>query len=302
MVTDKEQDETHLAAEAVVGEEELAAATVRSVPVGKLAPSPFQPRLEFGAADLARLADSVKQAGVLEPLLVRRTAPGRYEIVAGERRWRAAQAAGMKTVPCLVLDVDDTQARLIGLIENLHRRDLSDYERGRALKQIKDALGVRWEQVGKRVGLTRTSVMRLVRFAELPPELEEMMGGKTSARHYEALALLNHRPQQQAELARTIQERKLKGPQAKKAAQIIAEGRARSVGAALRKLTGRPLPPTTGDRVSEILGDLMKTTVRLRGFTAWSFTPSQRVRMIGGMEAMRDEVASLIDDLRKAEE
>ncbi len=212
MATDKTQDDAQALAEAVVGEEELEAAVVRKVPVGKLGPSPFQPRLEFGAADLAQLAESVKQAGVLEPLLVRATEGGRYEIIAGERRWRAAQAAGMKSVPCLVLEVDDTQARLIGLIENLHRRDLSDYERGRALKQIKDALGIPWRAVGERVGLRKASVLRLVKFAELPETLEEEMGGKTSARHYEALALLNAKPRQQAELATAIRERQLRGP------------------------------------------------------------------------------------------
>ena len=298
------EDDAQALAEAVVGEGELEAAVVRKVPVGKLGPSPFQPRLEFGAADLAQLAASVKQAGVLEPLLVRATEGGRYEIIAGERRWRAAKAAGMKSVPCLVLEVDDTQARLIGLIENLHRRDLSDYERGRALKQIKDALGVPWYKVAGRVGLTERSVLRLVQFAELPPELEATMGGNTSARHYEALALLNRSPKQQAHLAQMIRQRELKGVEAKRAARAVKEGKAKSIEDALRQGPTKPEkkkaePRATGDRVAEMLGDMMKISTRLRGLSGGGLTARERVRLIGGTEALRDDMTSLIDFLRR---
>jgi ParB family chromosome partitioning protein len=298
-------DEVRLA-EAVMGEGELEAAVVRKVPVGKLGPSPFQPRLEFGAADLAQLAESVKQAGVLEPLLVRATEGGRYEIIAGERRWRAAKAAGMKSVPCLVLEVDDTQARLIGLIENLHRRDLSDYERGRALKQIKDALGVSWDKVAERVGLRRQSVHRLVSFAELPAELEEAMGGGTSMRHYEALALLSRKPKQQAELAQAIRQRELKGAQAKRAAQAVKAGKAKSIEDALRQGVSKPEkkkaePQAKGDRVAQMLGEMVTVSMRLRGISGGGLTASQRVRMIGGMEALRDDMSWLIDLLRREE-
>jgi ParB family chromosome partitioning protein len=292
-----------VAAEAVVGEEELEAAVVKKVAVGKLSPSPFQPRQQFGTGDLAQLVASIKQAGVLEPLLVRQVEGGRYEIIAGERRWRAAQVAGMKSVPCLVLEVDDTQARLIGLIENLHRRDLSDYERGRALKQIKEALGVTWRTVGERVGLRKASVLRLVKFAELPADLEETMGGRTSARHYEALALLNRKPKQQAELARAIGERQLKGPEARRAAQAIKDGKARTVDSALRQATGGPARKSfserTEDEVAKVLGDLMKMGTRLRGTSGRGLTATQRLRLLGGMEALRDDMNRLIEFLRR---
>lgn len=289
--------------EAVVSEGELDASVVKKIAVSELSPSPFQPRQQFGAADLAQLAASIKQAGVLEPLLVRQVEGERYEIIAGERRWRAAQAAGMKSVPCLVLEADDTQARLVGLIENLHRRDLSDYERGRALKQIKEALGVTWGKVAERVGLTKRSILRLVQFAELPAELEQTMGGKTSARHYEALALLNRKPEQQAELAMAIRERQLKGLEAKRAAQVIKDGKASTVDSALCQATRKPAKKSfaarTEDQVGQVLGDLIKMGVRLRGVAYRGLAPGQMRRLLGGMEALRDDMNWLIDQLRR---
>jgi len=148
---------------------------IQLIAVDKLSPTPYQPRVEFDETTLAELADSIKRVGILQPILVRPLHDGRYEIIAGERRWRAAQQAGLDEVPCVVRQVSDAEAQILALVENVHREDLSEYERGRALRQIHDALGLSWDEVAERLGMSRRTVMRLARFAQIPPEVEEIL-------------------------------------------------------------------------------------------------------------------------------
>jgi hypothetical protein len=126
-------------------------------------------------------------------------------------------------------------------------------------------------------------------------------------RHYEALALLHGKPKQQAELAQAIRQRELKGPQAKRAAQAVKAGKAKSIEDALRQGVTKPPekkkaePQARGDRVAEILGEMMKMSMRLRGLSGAGLTPSQRARMAGGMEALRDDMNWVIDFVRREE-
>jgi ParB family chromosome partitioning protein len=170
---------------AVTREEEL-----RELPVDLIAPSPTQPRRRFDQDALQALAGSLGERGVLQPVLVRPRPGGTYELVAGERRWRAAQIAGLTAIPALVRSRDDAEALELALIENMAREDLSPIEEARACAALVEELGLTREEVGRRVGRGRVAVSNLVRLLDLPDEVIELLQeGALSEGHGRALLL-----------------------------------------------------------------------------------------------------------------
>jgi ParB family chromosome partitioning protein len=166
-------------------EEEL-----REVPVEMISPNPRQPRRRFDEEALNALAGSLGERGVLQPVLVRPRPGGGYELVAGERRWRAAQMAGLETIPALVRPRDDALALEVALIENMAREDLNPIEEANACIALVEELGLTREQVGVRVGRSRVAVSNLLRLLELPEEALAMIeGGALSEGHGRALLL-----------------------------------------------------------------------------------------------------------------
>lgn len=154
-----------LAVDAVEESEEL-----RELPVELISPNPQQPRQSFDEQSLLALADSVKARGVIQPVLVRPLAGGRFELVAGERRWRAAQLAELKTVPAIVRSHADAESLELALIENMVREDLNPVEEARACAALVEELGLTREEVGLRVGRSRVAVSNLLRLLDLPDE------------------------------------------------------------------------------------------------------------------------------------
>ncbi len=153
-------------------------------------PNPRQPRRSFDEAALEALAGSLRERGVLQPVLVRPVAGGTYELVAGERRWRAAQIAGLEHVPALVRDRDDAEALEVALIENMAREDLNPVEEARACAALVEELGLTRESVGLRVGRSRVAVSNLLRLLDLPDEaLALLERGDLSDGHGRALLL-----------------------------------------------------------------------------------------------------------------
>ena len=163
---------------------------LRELPVELIAASPNQPRRTFDEAALEGLAGSLRERGVLQPVLVRPVAGGTYELVAGERRWRAAQLAGLDTVPALVRARDDAQALEVALIENMAREDLNPVEEARACAALVEELGLTREDVGRRVGRSRVAVSNLLRLLDLPDEtLALLERGELTEGHGRALLL-----------------------------------------------------------------------------------------------------------------
>ncbi len=148
--------------------------TVEELVLGELQPSAHQPRHEFAPEELEHLSNSIRTAGVLQPILVRRGGLGgrKYEIVAGERRWRAAKMAGLTTVPAIIREVTDEQAAVFGLVENIHRTDLNAIERAKALRRIQAMTRGSQEDVARQVGLDRSTVANLTRLLDLPEEVQ----------------------------------------------------------------------------------------------------------------------------------
>jgi ParB family chromosome partitioning protein len=162
----------------------------REIPIGSVHPNPLQPRRMFDEDTLEGLIDSVKELGVLQPILVRAVAEG-YELIAGERRWRAAKRAGLPTIPAVIRAADDEASLEQALVENLHRQDLNALEEAAAYQQLIDDFGLTQEAVAKRVGKSRSAVANHLRLFQLPPAVQKLVGeGLLSAGH--AKALLGH--------------------------------------------------------------------------------------------------------------
>ena len=145
------------------------------LPIERLQRGQYQPRREFDQEALQTLADSIKAQGVLQPILVRRVSKDSYEILSGERRWRAAQLAGLGQIPVVIRDVSDEAAIAIGLIENIQREDLNPVEEGLGLKRLQDEFGLSQEAVAQAVGRSRPAVANLLRLLNLEPETLGML-------------------------------------------------------------------------------------------------------------------------------
>lgn len=163
---------------------------VRTVPIELLRPSPLQPRRRFTDAELDGLAESIRARGVMQPLLVRRAADAgdRYEIIAGERRWRAAQRAGLHELPVIVRPLSDREALEVALIENVQRQDLSPLEEAEGYRRLIDEFGHSQEELANALGKSRSHVANLLRLLGLPEAVRSLLeGGQVSAGHARAL-------------------------------------------------------------------------------------------------------------------
>ena len=163
---------------------------MRQLPVDLIVPNPNQPRQHFDEFALAALSRSLEERGLLQPVLVRPRPEGTYELIAGERRWRAARLAGLETIPALVRPQDDAESLELALIENMVREDLNPVEEARACAVLVDELGVTREELGRRLGRSRAAVSNLMRILDLPDEaLELIAAGVLSEGHGRALLL-----------------------------------------------------------------------------------------------------------------
>jgi len=163
------------------------------VPANAIAPNPKQPRSRFDDETLAELAASIREVGILQPIVVRR-ADGGYEVVAGERRLRAAKLAGLATVPVILRDSEDADLLREALIENIHREDLNPIELGEAFRQLLDDLGLKQEELADRVGVSRSHIANTIRLLSLPIDVQQLVANeKLSAGHARTLlALADH--------------------------------------------------------------------------------------------------------------
>ena len=226
------------------------------IPVDAIHPNPKQPRRRFEAEAASGLADSVRKQGVIQPLLVRPRGIGGYEIVAGERRWRAAREAGRPTVPAVVRPLDDRDTLLLGLVENVAREQLTAVEESRAYAVLIDEFGLTLGDVAERVGRSKPSVSNRIRLLELPDDVLGMVErGQLSEGHARAvLAVPDHEGRRR--LAREIVKRGL--------SVRAAEQRAKWAGAKQRPRTRSvPVDPELAARVTTALEQLTGYRARI---------------------------------------
>ncbi len=217
---------------------------LRDYPIEQLIANPYQPRKIFDADALATLAQSIKQRGVLQPLVIRRAAgkPGVYEIIAGERRWRAAQLAKLHTVPAVLREIDDRQALEIGIIENVQREDLNAIEESSAYRRLRDEFAYTTEMIAEAVGKSRAHIANTLRLLQLPEDVVRMISeGEITAG--QARPLIGH--PQASQIALRIRQGQLSAREAENLVKLSRAGssnagagpRPRSAGVA------EPAPP-----------------------------------------------------------
>ena len=231
-------------------EEEL-----QNLPIGKVEPRRDQPRAVFDEQALQELADSIAQYGLIQPITVRKLDSGYYQIIAGERRWRAARIAGLTEVPVRVLDADDRRTAELALVENLQREDLNPIEEARGFRALMTEYGLTQEDAARSVGKSRPAVANAMRLLSLTPEVLELVEkGTLSAGHARALVPVLD-PKLQLAAAREVAE---KGLSVRQTEQLAAR--------LLRKPKGEPVKSgisvdycaEVGDRLSKSLGRRVK--------------------------------------------
>ena len=165
--------------------------------VEDIRPSPHQPRQQFPDEAIRELADSIREKGLIQPVILRRGPDGRYELIAGERRWRAAQRAGLTELPAVLRDADEEDVLELALIENLQREDLNPLDQAEAFHQLLDKMGLTQEEVAQRIGKSRVAVANTVRLLSLPPAaLKALRTGTITAGHARAILAVGEEPEQ----------------------------------------------------------------------------------------------------------
>ena len=179
-------------------------ADVQRIPIDQIVPNRYQPRQTFLQQELTELTASIKESGVIQPIMVRRKGDGVYELIAGERRWRASKEAGLTVIPAVLKNCTDQESLLLALVENLQREDLNPMETARAYSRMMKEFGLTQEAVAAKVGRDRSSVANFIRLTHLPLDLQGLVeGGTLSTGHAKALLSLST-PEAQLRIAKLV--------------------------------------------------------------------------------------------------
>lgn len=196
---------------------------LKTLPVERIRPGQYQPRTRMDPDALQELADSIKAQGLVQPIVVRKLGGGEYELIAGERRWRASQLAGLHEIPAVVREIPDQAAAAMSLIENIQREDLNALEEANALRRLIDEFGLTHQQTAEAVGRSRVAVTNLLRLLELQDETKQMVdAGQLEMGH--ARALLALQGAQQVEVAHKVAQRQLSVRETERLVKLLLEG------------------------------------------------------------------------------
>ena len=206
-------------------EEDVSRSEILRVPVDKIVANEYQPRQFFSEEGLKDLAESIKKHGILQPLLLTKNGD-QYELIAGERRWRAAKRVGLKEVPAIIKDVGDLEKLELALIENIQRQDLNPIEKAESYKQLIDNFNLTQEEAAKRLSKTRSSLANTLRLLNLPVEMQKAIANnKLSEGQARALLSLENLPDQQKELFEQLLQNKLPVREVEKMVKQIKAGK-----------------------------------------------------------------------------
>ncbi|MDT7807354.1 MAG: ParB family transcriptional regulator, chromosome partitioning protein [Acidobacteriota bacterium] len=187
-------------------------------------PNNFQPRTNFDEERLEQLAQSIRANGIIQPLLVRRTSTEKYQLVAGERRWRASQRAGLQRVPCVVKDIPEDKMLELALIENIQRQELNAIEEAHAYKRLIESLGLTQEMVAQRVGRDRTFITNYLRLLRLPEDIQQLVETEQISMGHARALLGVDEPDIQRRLAKEVMDKSLSVRQTERTIKRIVEG------------------------------------------------------------------------------
>jgi ParB family chromosome partitioning protein len=238
---------------------EVAGARYEEVAVTAITPNPRQPRRTFDEDALDELAESIKQVGLLQPVVVRAVGPGRYELVMGERRWRAAQRAGLTEIGAIVKQTQDDDLLRDALIENLHRQQLDPLEEAAAYQQLLDDFGATHEELARKIGRSRPHISNTLRLLNLPPAVQKRVAaGVLSAGHARALLSLEDPGAQDRLATRIVAE----GLSVRAVEEIVAVGSDEAPRRSARTVAKPPTAPGL-NRLADRLSDLFETRVKV---------------------------------------
>jgi ParB family chromosome partitioning protein len=236
---------------------------LRQIAVELIVPNPNQPRQSFEEDSLLALAESIRARGVLQPVLVRPLVDGRYELVAGERRWRAARIAQLETMPAVVRRHDDAASLEIALIENMVREDLNPVEQARACVALVEELGLTREEVGLRVGRSRVAVSNLIRLLDLPDEaLELLERGLLSEGHGRALLLAEDQLERRT-LARAAAQAGWSVRELESRARVVGGAKAKGAAPTHRRWQPHPDQVAAAQQIEDTLESLLGRDVEV---------------------------------------
>jgi ParB family transcriptional regulator, chromosome partitioning protein len=253
-------------------------ATYAELPIEQVQPNPRQPRTVFDEDALAELVFSIREIGLLQPIVVRRVGPGSYELIAGERRLRASKEAGLAAIPAIIRDTDDEAMLRDALLENLHRANLNPLEEAAAYQQLLSDFGCTQDELARRIGRSRPQVSNTLRLLRLPPDVQRRVAaGVLSAGHARALLSLDDAAAMEVLAARIVSE----GLSVRSVEEIIivgdADGRRRT--STPRARVSSPRDPQVADAITEFTrraGDALDTRVNADGFA----TRTSRGRLV----------------------
>ena len=241
------------------GLRQVAGAYFEEVAVGSITPNPRQPRQTFDEEALEELAASITEVGLLQPVVVRKLGEGKFELVMGERRWRASQRAGLEYIPAIVRETPDTDMLRDALLENLHRQQLDPLEEAAAYQQLLDDFGATHEQLAQKVGRSRPHISNTLRLLNLPPAVQKRVAaGVLSAGHARALLSLDDSQAQERLAQRIVAE----GLSVRSVEEIVALGDDKPDKQARRPATAKPVAPALR-HLSDRLSDLFETRVKV---------------------------------------
>ena len=228
---------------------------LRTLPVAHLQPGKYQPRMAMDPAKLSELAESIKAQGVIQPIVVRELSPGKFEIVAGERRWRASQEAGLAEVPVVVRELDDRTVIAMALIENIQREDLNPLEEAQSLQRLINEFSLTHAEAAEAVGRSRAAVSNLLRLLELPPAIRALLEARRLEMGH-ARALLTLSPDLASKLASDAAEQGWSVREVEHRAQQFAAGKVPVTGKKAKPTKAAPQPDIASleTELSESLG------------------------------------------------
>ena len=228
---------------------------LRTLPVQQLQPGKYQPRMQMDASKLTELAESIKAQGVIQPIVVRELSPGKFEIVAGERRWRASQEAGLAEVPVVVRELDDRTVIAMALIENIQREDLNPLEEAQSLQRLINEFSLTHAEAAEAVGRSRAAVSNLLRLLELPPAIRALLEARRREMGH-ARALLTLSPDLASKLASDAAEQGWSVREVEHRAQQFAAGKVPVNGKKTKPAKAAPQPDIASleTELSESLG------------------------------------------------
>jgi ParB family chromosome partitioning protein len=243
---------------------QAAVVVYQELPVASIEPNPHQPRSSFDEDTLSELTASIREVGVLQPVLVRPLDGGQFQLIAGERRWRACRRAGFDTIPAIVRQTDDLAVVEQALIENLHRQDLNALDEAAAFQQLIDDFGLTHDDVARRVGKSRVAVTNTLRLLGLPPSIQHLLAdGRLTAGHARALLGCAERNRQESLARQAVAE----GWSVRTLEEVVREGADEPAGE--QDPAGAPVARVTKLRppglleLEELLSDYLDTRVRV---------------------------------------